>query len=94
MICLVNNKPIRAQGGEMKTIIVSVLALGLAVSAAAASAQSESDGGLEEIVVTAQKREQNIMDVPVAITAISGHPARLISVPSRRAPPKPMHFLR
>ncbi|NND66702.1 MAG: TonB-dependent receptor, partial [Halioglobus sp.] len=27
---------------------------------------------LEEIVVTAQKREQSVQDVPVAITALSG----------------------
>jgi len=55
----------------MKTLVISVLALGLFVSAAPASAQSGAEG-LEEIVVTAQKREQNIMDVPIAITAISG----------------------
>ncbi len=29
------------------------------------------DGGLEDIVVTAQKREQNLQDVPVAVTAIT-----------------------
>jgi len=55
----------------MKTLVISVLAFGLVVSAAPASAQSGFEG-LEEIVVTAQKREQNIMDVPIAITAISG----------------------
>lgn len=32
----------------------------------------DSDVGLQEIVVTAQKREQNLQDVPVAVTAISG----------------------
>jgi iron complex outermembrane recepter protein len=32
---------------------------------------SEADGGLEEIVVTAQKREQNLQNVPVAVTAIT-----------------------
>ena len=31
----------------------------------------EEAGGLEEIVVTAQKREQSMQDVPVAVTAIS-----------------------
>ena len=28
-------------------------------------------GGVEEIIVTAQKREQNLQDVPVAVTAFS-----------------------
>jgi iron complex outermembrane receptor protein len=55
--------------------------LGLLVSAAAtalfasgaALAQEEADrsGGLEEIVVTAQRREQSMQDVPVAITAFT-----------------------
>lgn len=34
-------------------------------------AESVDDSGLEEVVVTAQKREQNLQDVPVAITAIN-----------------------
>jgi len=33
---------------------------------------------LEEIVVTAQKREQNIQDVPIAITALSGDEIRAL----------------
>ncbi len=31
----------------------------------------EQRGGLEEIVVTAQKREQNIQDVPISVTALT-----------------------
>ena len=31
-----------------------------------------AQGVLEEIVVTAQKREQNLQEVPVAITAFTG----------------------
>jgi iron complex outermembrane receptor protein len=30
------------------------------------------DSGLEVIIVTAQKREQNVQDVPIAVTALSG----------------------
>ena len=30
------------------------------------------EGGLEEIIVTAQKREQNLQSVPVSVTALSG----------------------
>lgn len=33
-------------------------------------AAEEESGGLEEIVVTAQKREQNMQDVPVSVTAL------------------------
>ena len=39
--------------------------------ASAQDAAAEDTGGLEEIVVTAQKREQSLQDVPVAVTAIS-----------------------
>ncbi len=36
-----------------------------------AQEKSTSSGGLEEIVVTAQKREQSVQDVPIAVTALS-----------------------
>ncbi|AMN46252.1 hypothetical protein ACG33_03850 [Steroidobacter denitrificans] len=45
-----------------------------ALALASTSVQAQSTGQsfvLEEIVVTAQKREQNIQDVPVAVTALS-----------------------
>ena len=35
-------------------------------------ANAQDDSIFEEIVVTVQKREQNIMDVPVAVTALTG----------------------
>jgi iron complex outermembrane receptor protein len=34
-------------------------------------AAEEETGGLEEIVVTAQKREENLQNVPVSVTALS-----------------------
>ncbi len=50
-------------------------ALGLGMSALAATAVSAADdesSDLEEVVVTAQFREQNVQDTPLAITAVSG----------------------
>ena len=43
-------------------------------TAAAAGAQATADDGplLGEIVVTAQKRSQNLQDVPIAVSAFSG----------------------
>lgn len=38
----------------------------------AAFAQSPTDYGLDDIVVTAQKREQNMQDVPISVTALTG----------------------
>lgn len=59
----------------------SVLLGGLSALAFASSAQAQSTagtpgdeangGGLEEIIVTAQKREQNLQDVAVAVSAIT-----------------------
>ncbi len=45
---------------------------GAAISFGASSALAQSQPFLEEIVVTAQKREQNLQDVPVAVTAYTG----------------------
>jgi len=47
------------------------LSLPIAVSAALVSTQASAQI-LEEVVVTATKREQSVMDVPLAITALSG----------------------
>lgn len=57
----------------MKT---SALSAAIASALAATSAVAQEQGGsseadvLEEVIVTAQKREQNIQDVPIAITAL------------------------
>jgi len=44
---------------------------GLMLLPEGAFAQDGSTGGLEEIVVTAQKREQSLQDVPIAVTAVT-----------------------
>lgn len=54
---------------------VSALGVMSAASGAAAAQMSDStsaDGGLADIVVTAQKREQSLDDVPLSVTAASG----------------------
>lgn len=54
-------------------LCASAIPLGLVLSNPAL-AQSELDqvqtGGLQEIIVTAQKREQSLQDVPIAVTAL------------------------
>lgn len=62
----------------MKLLILrkSALSLGIgvamALSTTAGLAQDQQASGLEEVIVTAQKREQNMQDVPVAVTAFTG----------------------
>ena len=51
------------------------LAPGILLSAAVAAtgnAQTNDAGGLEEIIVTARKVEENLQETPIAITALSG----------------------
>jgi iron complex outermembrane receptor protein len=60
----------------------------LFLSSAALSQQPASSGGSEatdqlgEIIVTAQKREQSLIDIPAAITAITGTTVRDLNVSS------------
>ncbi len=52
---------------------VAALCFGVAMSAAAQTV-------LEEIIVTAQKREQNIQDVGIAVAAFSGEQMRTLGI--------------
>ncbi|WP_164844045.1 TonB-dependent receptor [Croceicoccus ponticola] len=52
---------------------LSVAAVAMAGSAHAQdSTDQQSTGGLSEIVVTAQKQAQNLQDVPISVTAVTG----------------------
>ena len=56
-----------------------VTALALALTGIAGVARGE---GLEEVVVTAQKREQSVQDVGISVTALSGEALRQLGLTS------------
>jgi len=58
---------------RISSFVLSVLFLGVALPVAA-------QGVLEEIVVTAQKREQNIQEVGIAVAAFSGAQMRTLGI--------------
>lgn len=60
----------------MKHLHRRSLALAISIALASAAAPLLADGTLEEVVVTAQKRTQNLQDVPVAVTAFTGEMLR------------------
>lgn len=70
------NAPLRSRGGRAVILAGSLLAAfadpAFIVSPAAAQqASTESSGGLEEIVVTARKRSENLQTEPLSVTAFN-----------------------
>jgi outer membrane receptor protein involved in Fe transport len=55
-----------------KTAVASAVAAALAVPLALPSHAQQPEAGLEEIVVSARRREESLQSVPLAITAFSG----------------------
>jgi iron complex outermembrane recepter protein len=56
----------------LATSALAAIALFAAPAAMAQAAADEATGGIEDIVVTAQKRSQILQDVPVAVSALAG----------------------
>jgi len=71
---------VSAKSRSVLRFLVGVSAIGI-VSPALAQA---SEGGLDEIIVTAQKREQNLQDVPIAISAISAEKVEALGIKDSR----------
>ncbi len=60
-----------------RSIVVAITTLGCTLGAAAVAPQLHAQQlGIEEVVVTARKREESMQNVPIAITAFSGDQLR------------------
>jgi iron complex outermembrane receptor protein len=71
---------IRASLGQM--LAVSTLAAAVHAPLAAAQEQQVRSGALEEVIVTAQKREENLQETPIAITALTSESIERLGITS------------
>lgn len=76
-------EPIRGRSSALRAALLTGIAgatgltSGVALGQEASTAATPTDArGLEEIVVTARKREERLQDVPIAIAAVSGDTLR------------------
>jgi outer membrane receptor protein involved in Fe transport len=60
-------------------LLLSGVALG-ALSVPAAAQQAQSELGIQEVVVTAQRRSENLQDVPIAVQALTGDTLQQLNV--------------
>ncbi|WOX05649.1 TonB-dependent receptor [Microbulbifer pacificus] len=66
------------QSGKNRFFTLSTLSAAIAVSTALSGAASAAE--IEEVVVTAQKRAENLQDVPIAISAFTGDSMKAMGV--------------
>jgi iron complex outermembrane receptor protein len=59
-------------GGAVVALAAQPASAQVVAPAQAENASQQSESNLEDIVVTAQKRSENLQDVPVAVTALAG----------------------
>jgi iron complex outermembrane receptor protein len=55
----------------LQKLMLATAALATPLTLMPLTAAAQSGGGLEEVVVTAERREASLQDVPVAVTALS-----------------------
>src|SRR5450631_2629537 len=60
--------------------ILSGSGVGMGISHAEAPAETADTGGIQEIVVTAQRRNESIQDVPITIQAVTGDQLKQLNV--------------
>lgn len=67
---------------RMRSVLLASVALSISVESSAFGQDqiAQSQSGIEEIIVTAQKRQQTLLEVPVTVTAYSGDFLKRIGV--------------
>lgn len=71
MTTLTGSFTLRALGCSVLAVAAATLAPGAAFAQDAPQAAEDQRGGLDEIVVTAQRRAENLQEVPIAVTAMT-----------------------